>query len=179
MLKINRTKAFAKIICSWGQSVRTDSILLPDGQPMLIARRTTILSVALSLTLIAAAQQKPSPLAAYVKEDAPLLVLDHVRLIDGTGSAPQEDMRIVIAGGKITAVQAVGAHSTYPANAKVLDMTGKTLIPGLGDSASKPEIARCSHPQQLRASLGAANDFLNQIATFSGHSRKDFHSLTR
>jgi dihydroorotase-like cyclic amidohydrolase len=66
-----------------------------------------------------------------VKEDAPVLVLEHVRLIGGTGSAPQEDMRIDIAGGKITAVQASSAHSPYPPNAKVLEMTGKTVIPGL------------------------------------------------
>jgi imidazolonepropionase-like amidohydrolase len=40
-------------------------------------------------------------------------------------------MRIDIAAGKITAVQAASAHSPYPPNAKVLDMTGKTVIPGL------------------------------------------------
>src|SRR5580700_758354 len=98
---------------------------------MLIARRTTILCISLSLSLTSAAQHKPSPLSPYVKEDAPVLVLEHVRLIDGTGSAPQEDMRIDIAGGKITAVQAASAHTAYPSNAKVLEMTGKTVIPGL------------------------------------------------
>ncbi len=98
---------------------------------MLIARRTAILCILLSLSLTAAAQNKPSPLAYYVKEDAAVLVLEHVRVIDGTGSAPQEDMRIDIAGGKITAVQAASAHMPYPANAKVLQMTGKTVIPGL------------------------------------------------
>lgn len=103
-------------------------ICLPS---MLIATRTAVLCISLLLSLTSAAQQKPSPLAPYVKEDAPVLVLEHVRLIDGTGSAPQEDMRIDIAGGKITAVQAVTAHKPYPANAKVLDMTGKTVIPGL------------------------------------------------
>ena len=85
---------------------------------MLIARRITILCISLSLSLTSAAQQKPSPLSPqlkeYVKEDAPVLVLEHVRLIDGTGSAPQEDMRIDIADGKITAVQAASAHSPYP-----------------------------------------------------------------
>lgn len=98
---------------------------------MLIAARTTILCISLSLSLTSAAQQKPSPLLLYVKESAPVLVLEHVRLIDGTGSAPHEDMRIDIAGGKITAVQAASAHKPYPPNAKVLDMTGKTVIPGL------------------------------------------------
>src|SRR6516225_10475919 len=85
---------------------------------MLIARRTTILCISLLLSLTSAAQQTPSPLSPYVKEDAPVLVLEHVRLIDGTGSAPQEDMRIDIAGGKITAVQATSARSPYPPNAK-------------------------------------------------------------
>jgi hypothetical protein len=81
--------------------------------------------------LTSAAQQKPSPLSPYVKEDAPVLVLEHVRVIDGTGSAPRENMRIDIAGGKITAVQVANAPVPYPPKAKVLDMTGKTLIPGL------------------------------------------------
>ncbi len=98
---------------------------------MLTARRSAILCVLMSLSLTAAAQQKPSPLAYYVKEDAAVLVLEHVRVIDGTGSAPQDDMRIDIAGGKIIAVQAASAHTPYPANAKVLQMTGKTVIPGL------------------------------------------------
>ena len=95
------------------------------------ARCAAALSVALSLTLFAAAQEKSSPLSAYVKEGAPMLVLEHVRIIDGTGAAPQEDMRIDVAGGKITAVRAARSGGAYPANARVLDMTGKTVIPGL------------------------------------------------
>lgn len=95
---------------------------------MPIALRTSILCALLSLSLSSPAQQKPSP---FVKQNAPLLVLDHVRLIDGTGGAPQEDMRIDIAAGKITAVSAANANTAYPPGAKVLDMTGKTIIPGL------------------------------------------------
>ena len=95
------------------------------------AHRAAILCLALPLSLFSAAQEKPSPLAPYVKESAPVLVLDHVRVIDGTGVAPQEDMRIDIAGGKITALQSAKSHSGYPPNAKVLDLIGKTVIPGL------------------------------------------------
>jgi len=98
---------------------------------MLTVRQTSFLFIALPLSLSSAAQHNPSPLSPYVKEDAPVLVLEHARLIDGTGAAPQEDMRIDIAGGKITAVEAAKAHSPYPPNAKVLDLTSKTLIPGL------------------------------------------------
>ncbi|MGA8740991.1 MAG: amidohydrolase family protein [Terracidiphilus sp.] len=89
-----------------------------------------VLCLALPLGLSCAAQ-KPSPLSPYIKEDAPVLVLDRVRVIDGTGAAPQEDMRIDIAGGKITAVQNAKLRTAYPPNAKVLDLTGKTIIPGL------------------------------------------------
>jgi imidazolonepropionase-like amidohydrolase len=98
---------------------------------MQIATPTLILCTSLLLSLTSLAQQKLSPLAPYVKEDASVLVLEHARLIDGTGSAPQEDMRVDIAGGKITAVRASSPRSPYAPNAKVLDMTGKTLIPGL------------------------------------------------
>ena len=95
---------------------------------MQIALRTSILCALLSLSLSSSAQQKPSP---FVKQDAPVLVLDHVRLIDGTGAAPQEDMRVTITAGKIAAVSAAKANAAYPPDAKVLDMTGKTVIPGL------------------------------------------------
>jgi len=86
------------------------------------------------VTLLAgalAAQPAPNPLAPYLKETAPVLVLDHVRIVDGTGAAPQEDMRIDIEGGKITRVQSARLRNAYPPNAKVLDLTGKTVIPGL------------------------------------------------
>ena len=103
---------------------------------MLTARRVAFLSIAgpLSLSVASlsiAAQQKASPLAPFVKEDAPVLVLEHVHLIDGTGMAPRENMTITIANGKITSVEDASVHGTAPTNAKVLDLTGKTVIPGL------------------------------------------------
>jgi imidazolonepropionase-like amidohydrolase len=75
--------------------------------------------------------QAPSALKPYVSEDSPVLVLTHVRVIDGTGAAPMEDQRIDIEGGKISRVQSAKLKNAYPQNAKVLDLTGKTVIPGL------------------------------------------------
>ena len=75
--------------------------------------------------------QTPAALKAYVSEDAPVLVLLHVRVIDGTGAAAAEDQRIDIEGGKITRVQSAKLRNAYPPNAKVLDLSGKTVIPGL------------------------------------------------
>jgi imidazolonepropionase-like amidohydrolase len=75
--------------------------------------------------------QTPDPLKPYIKEDSPALVLNHVRVIDGTGAPPLEDQRVDIEGGKIIRVQSARLRNAYPAHAKILDLTGKTVIPGL------------------------------------------------
>ena len=75
--------------------------------------------------------QTPAPLAAYVTENSPVLVLLHARVIDGTGAPPAEDQRIDIEGGKIMRVQSAKLRNAFPANAKILDLSGKTVIPGL------------------------------------------------
>ncbi len=66
----------------------------------------------------------------FIRIDAPVLALTHVRVIDGTGAAPAEDQTVLISGGKI---ESVGAASTTkpPDGAKMLDMTGYTVMPGL------------------------------------------------
>ena len=75
--------------------------------------------------------QAHAALKPYVSEDAPVLVLMHVRVIDGTGAAAAEDQRIDIEGGKIARVQSAKLRNAFPPNAKVLDLSGKTVIPGL------------------------------------------------
>ena len=60
------------------------------------------------------------------------MVLDNVRLIDGSGAAPIESGRIVITGGRITAI-GPAATTTAPAAAERVDLSGKTVIPGLID----------------------------------------------
>ena len=79
----------------------------------------------------AAAAATPPALKPYISEDAPILVLDHVRVIDGTGAIPAEDQRIDIEAGKIVRVQSARLRSAYPAQAKILNLAGKTVIPGL------------------------------------------------
>lgn len=68
--------------------------------------------------------------STYVKEQSPILVLDHVRVIDGTGAAPRNDQSIVIEAGKISYA---GPRSDRPniTGAKVLKLTGRTVLPGL------------------------------------------------
>jgi len=65
---------------------------------------------------------------AFVSVDAPVVALAHVRVVDGTGGPAREDQTLILSGGKI---QAVGAAPAVPAGAKVIDLTGYTVIPGL------------------------------------------------
>jgi imidazolonepropionase-like amidohydrolase len=90
-----------------------------------------LLAAAVSLAPGTSIAQAPAGLKPYLIEDSPTLVLMHVRVIDGTGAAPVEDQRIDIEGGKISRVQSAQAKRALPANARVLDLSGKTVIPGL------------------------------------------------
>jgi len=65
-----------------------------------------------------------------VSVDAPVLVLNHVRVIDGTGAAAKDDQTVVIANGKIESIGAAGSVA-IPQGAQQLDKTGYTVIPGL------------------------------------------------
>ncbi len=65
----------------------------------------------------------------YVDVPAGRIALAHVRVIDGTGAAPREDMTVVLEGARIAAVQP--ASTPLPAGTKMLDLTGRTVLPGL------------------------------------------------
>jgi imidazolonepropionase-like amidohydrolase len=67
---------------------------------------------------------------AFVKEDAPVVALAHVRVVDGTGASARADQTVVIAEGKIAALGDAAA-TKIPEGAKVLDLSGYTVIPGL------------------------------------------------
>src|SRR6202046_4929691 len=91
------------------------------------------LSTAAALLSSAAVSSAQAPVALnpYVSEDSPAIVLMHVRVIDGTGTAAAEDQRIDIEAGKITRLQSAKLRNAFPPNAKILDLSGKTVIPGL------------------------------------------------
>ncbi|HEY1725226.1 MAG TPA: amidohydrolase family protein [Steroidobacteraceae bacterium] len=90
-----------------------------------------LMAAGLLLFCALAVAETPAALKPYLAEDGPLLVLDHVRVIDGTGAAPMSDQRIVIEGGRIMSVQSAQRSRGYPPHAKVLDLTGKSVMPGL------------------------------------------------
>lgn len=66
----------------------------------------------------------------YVSVPETTVALTHVRVVDGTGAAPANDQTVVIRDGRIAEV---GPASTVkvPAGARVLDLKGHTVIPGL------------------------------------------------
>ena len=99
--------------------------------------RKTIATAAVVLTVAAwfvAAQAPaaPSPQVrmAYVKVDAPLVALTNARVIDGTGAPARADQTIVLRDGVIAAVGTASAVQVPP-GATVIDLTGKSVLPGL------------------------------------------------
>src|SRR5882724_3385878 len=60
-------------------------------------------------------------------------VLTGATLIDGTGAAPVHDAAVVIDGDRVMAA-GPRAAMTWPANAEIVDVAGRTLIPGLIDA---------------------------------------------
>jgi imidazolonepropionase-like amidohydrolase len=88
------------------------------------------LLVFLCTSLAVAQAQNSNGIAPFVTGSAPVFVVNHVRVIDGTGAAPQEDQAMVIANGKI---QSIGPAATVqvPAGAQQFDRAGYTIIPGL------------------------------------------------
>ena len=65
----------------------------------------------------------------FVAVDAATIVLVNARVIDGTGAPPRERQTILLRDGRIVTVTA--NKIPVPANARIVDLTGKTVIPGL------------------------------------------------
>src|ERR1700728_2827011 len=88
-------------------------------------------AVALVLCGTAAMAQAPATLQPFVKTDGPVIVLENVRVIDGTGAPAKENQRIILENGKISAIEPQAGNQTVPSDAKRIDLTGKTIFPGL------------------------------------------------
>jgi len=90
------------------------------------ARLTLLLPALFFFAVAPSAQDRRQ----FIRVEGPAVVLTHARVIDGTGAAPLEDQTIVISGGRIESV-GPGAAAKAPANARVIDLTGHTVLPGL------------------------------------------------
>ncbi len=75
--------------------------------------------------------QELSPLVKqFISVRADTLALTHANIVDGTGAAVKTDQTLVIIQGRIAMMGNTSAIS-IPATAKIIDCSGKTIIPGM------------------------------------------------
>jgi imidazolonepropionase-like amidohydrolase len=79
--------------------------------------------------ILPAATAPGSAVQPFVKLPAGRLALVHVRVIDGTGTAAQQDRTLLLDGGKIAGI--VPGGDALPAGYRAIDATGKSVIPGI------------------------------------------------
>ena len=95
-------------------------------------RETVLVAAVILLQPAIAVGQAYSTLSPAVQRlvsvNAPTVALTHVRVIDGTGGAIQDDVTLLIDNGRIAAV---GKGVRVPASAEVKDLSGHTVIPGI------------------------------------------------
>ncbi|HEX6964244.1 MAG TPA: amidohydrolase family protein [Gemmatimonadaceae bacterium] len=106
----------------------------PSPVPRLLRATLPVACAAACVVLAASASaQRPTlsrNVLQYVAIDTPVVALTHVRVIDGTGAPARENQTLVIRDGTIAALgDAASIH--VPDGAQVLDLTGKSVIPGL------------------------------------------------
>src|ERR1700737_4296875 len=77
--------------------VKTGSRIVLDNS----LKTTSTLLLLFTVVIGCLAQTPPSDRQQFIRVEAPVVALTHVRVIDGTGAAPLEDQTIVITGGKI------------------------------------------------------------------------------
>src|SRR5258705_7643018 len=84
--------------------------------------------------ILLAATALPSRAAAQAQA---ITVFEGARLITGDGGTPIEDSAFVVEGNRITQVGRKGGL-TVPAGARRVDLTGKTVMPGIVDAHGHP-----------------------------------------
>lgn len=100
-----------------------------------IGRRTIAAALAASIGIAGATASAQLPTLSrnvrqYVTVDTSIVALTHVRVIDGTGAPARADQTLILRGGNIAAMGS-SASVSVPAGAQIIDLTGKSVIPGL------------------------------------------------
>jgi enamidase len=82
--------------------------------------------------MTSAAQRLPitDSVKPFVSVDAPIVALVNARVIDGTGAAARENQTLILRDGRIAAVGET-PRTPPPPEARVIDLAGKSVIPGL------------------------------------------------
>jgi len=93
-------------------------------------RKLLVVGLFALCTCLSWAQTASPQVKPFIKLDAPVIALIHVRVIDGTGSAAREDQTIILNKEKIDWMGDASA-ANLPKDAQVLDLHGYSVIPGL------------------------------------------------
>ena len=92
--------------------------------------KTLFLLLLLLATIICHAQNFTPDVQAFIKTKSPVIALIDAKLIDGTGAPSKLHQTIIINNGVITTIgNSKDVHP--PADAEIIDCSGKTVIPGL------------------------------------------------
>lgn len=106
---------------------RSNSVHTVLGRGALVVGSAIVLAAHLGAQ---SAASLDSATRTFVSVGEPVVVLSGVTAIDGTGAAARRDQTIVIRDGKIAEVgPAASVHA--PEGARVMDLHGQTVIPGL------------------------------------------------
>jgi enamidase len=86
----------------------------------------------LALASLAGAQRPTlsNAVRQYVSVDTDVVALTHVRVIDGTGAPARNEQTLILRNGRIADV-GPAATTSVPAGALVMNLSGKSVIPGL------------------------------------------------
>lgn len=90
----------------------------------------TWLVVAAATAVVLTQPKFSEAVRGFIKVDAAVVALTNVRVIDGSGAPARADQTVVITNGTITEIGAA-ARVQPPAGATILDLTGRSVMPGL------------------------------------------------
>ena len=99
-----------------------------------LKKKENIFLFLLFMTTINTVQTHAQQFAPAIKQsisiNADTLALTHARVIDGTGNPSKTDQTIIIIKGRIASVGNTNSIAV-PSTSKIIDCTGKTIIPGM------------------------------------------------
>ena len=91
-----------------------------------------------------------------------VFVLDHVRVIDGTGAPAREDQAVVVAQGRIQAIGPAAGTPT-PQGAQRMEFPGYTVIPGLVGMHDHLYYTASAAVQEADGNVGEPGLFLAEL----------------
>ena len=86
-------------------------------------------AAAISFASIAQAPNFSEQSKPFVSVSADTVLLQNARIVDGTGAAAIQNQSILLRGGKIASIAPTGSLPV-PENAEIIDLAGKTVLPG-------------------------------------------------